>query len=442
MNFPIKFYNLRLIATFLVWKLSTVGLFLYFFYNNLDLQIPNLWNRWYSDKNILDAFYLPFANWDAQHYLLLADKGYSYTEHMNGTFHSQAFFPLFPLLIRALNVLISDFYISALVVNLILSYIFIFFYTNFGFILFHSNKAPVLYKESFQKNTPKHNLTSKDRFKSFLSYPQILNQAKDSHTQSSLWKGLLLSLAFPSAFFLTAFYSEALFLVLLFGFLYFYIEAESTSSHISLVMASCMLFFMPLARPHSIFILIALILFSVLRIIRGAKLNYYKEAILLISFSLGTLSYLGFINYYTGSPFTGINAQESFVAKNSYLNFFNPFHLLGYLFSPTTATFFYTDSLIDKIFIIIFLMSLVLVWRFGFTLFTLIYFSLTYMPASMGLGMSYVRFSFISFSLLSLFLIYMILPRLRTLYFYLLLIPFLFLQIYLIFRFATNQWVA
>ena len=46
---------------------------LYFFYGSSDFEgVQNLWNRWYTGEEDLASWYIPFANWDGQRYLLLA----------------------------------------------------------------------------------------------------------------------------------------------------------------------------------------------------------------------------------------------------------------------------------------------------------------------------------------------------------------------------------
>ena len=56
-----------------------------------------------------------FNRWDAPHYLVLADIGYSYIE--NGRHLFVVFFPLYPYLIRLVNVLAGSYFASAYIVS-------------------------------------------------------------------------------------------------------------------------------------------------------------------------------------------------------------------------------------------------------------------------------------------------------------------------------------
>ena len=115
----ISFFDRRILLFFVLSKIITIFALLFFFYYVDTRHNMNLSNRWYSGLNIWhynldrwyygsqeneEAIYVPFANWDAQNYLLLADKGYAYlrTQLIRGPKYSPAFFPLFPLSIRVL----------------------------------------------------------------------------------------------------------------------------------------------------------------------------------------------------------------------------------------------------------------------------------------------------------------------------------------------------
>jgi hypothetical protein len=163
------FLNRDLLILFIVSKVAVILLTIFFYHYFDSLHSYNTWNRWYSRDPDLHPFFLPFSNWDGQHYLLLADYGYIYWQH------SQAFFPLFPKCIQFLHFLVRDFYLSAFLVNIIFSYLFLVFFYHY---------------------------------------------AGELTSRKSAWKCALLVLSYPSAFFLTVFYSEAVFLFLLFGFLY------------------------------------------------------------------------------------------------------------------------------------------------------------------------------------------------------------------------------
>ncbi len=91
----------------------TAMLFFFYRFSNPD-RVHNLWNRWYTGEGDLTSWYIPFANWDGQHYLLLADYGYGHWQH------SQSFYPLFPELIRVLSYVFSP-AVSAVLLNYVFS---------------------------------------------------------------------------------------------------------------------------------------------------------------------------------------------------------------------------------------------------------------------------------------------------------------------------------
>ena len=93
----LRFLDTELIAIFLAFKIVVIATIVLSFYTFDHLHQTNLWNRWYSGREILDAWYLPFSNWDAQLYLSIAEFGYK------DGIKNWAFYPLFPLCIRLMN---------------------------------------------------------------------------------------------------------------------------------------------------------------------------------------------------------------------------------------------------------------------------------------------------------------------------------------------------
>lgn len=288
------FPNREVLAIFLVAKAVVVAALLLAFYGFDEVHDVNLWNRWHSGTDVLDALYLPFANWDGQHYALLADRGYQ--RHP----HSHAFFPLYPMTIRAGRLILGNVYVSAFVLNLLLSYLFCY--------VFHRYAGHFL-------------------------------------PERTASKALVLLLLWPTAFYLSVLYAEALFLLLLFGFLYFY---DLRKSYLSVPFA----LLLPLARGQTAFVLAALLIVLAIQRFKGKPIDYRYEACNMAAFVVGGLFYLGFFHVMVGDAFSGIKAQGSFIFGNSLTNIFNPGHFLAYLLSETRGVFSYTYSLTDKIFVI------------------------------------------------------------------------------------------
>ena len=376
------FPDREVLVIFVAAKAVIVTALLVAFYGLDEPHGANLWNRWYSGQEVLDALYLPFANWDSQHYLLLAERGYP--EHP----HSHAFFPLYPLAISAVQLVLGDVHVSAFVLNLLLSYLFCY--------VFHRYASHYLPKPSASG-------------------------------------ALVLLLCYPTAFYLTVLYSEALFLLLLFGFLYFY---DLRKSYFSIPFA----LLLPLARGQVIFVLAALLITLLIGRLKERPADGRYEACNMAAFVAGGLLYIGFFHVVVGDAFSGISAQKSFVFGNSVANIFNPGHFLAYLFSETKGMFSYTHSLMDKIFVIASLLSIAIVARTKNVLWLVLYIMLLYPTAAMGSGGSFSRFSLVAAPILMLAVWTLHGRQARVLYGTGAIL--LLVQLYFAGRFALNLWVA
>ncbi len=379
------FLDTNLIAIFLAFKVVVIATMVLSFYTFDHLHQANLWNRHYSGREILDAWYLPFSNWDAQLYLSIADRGY------NGI-QNWAFYPLFPLCIRLMNLVIGNIYLAALVLNFVLSYLCV-----------HLFYACARY---------------------YLPKPAAL-------------KSVLLFLSFPSAFFMSVIYNEALFLCTLFGFLYCY---QIEKSYKSVIFAALM----PLIRGQAFFIGVAISLSMLWRWYRAKKggepFRYRYELANLLGLAAGGAAYFLFFYYETGSFLSGLEAQKTFIFGNSLSNLINPFHFLGYIFSASEGLFSVNNGVLDKIFILAMLFSGVIVARAKNRLAALMYVALVYCPAAMGSGGSFLRFSILAFPLLAIAL-----PRVYPKWHagvYVLCGLFLCGQLYFAWRFSLNMWIG
>ena len=381
-NRRISFFDKDLVTLFIVFKLVVIVALAAFYFYLDEFQGLNLWNRIYTGEEPPASFLIPFANWDGQHYLILADWGY------NAVKASRAFFPLFPILIRFTNLLFRNFYLSAFVLNLILSYAF--FWVFYQYSVHHIGKK-------------------------------------------STGLALISFLCFPTAFFMTVFYSETLFLLLLLGFLYFY---EIKQSYWSLVFAVLL----PLTRAQAGFIAAALLVFVIIKLIKKEKMNLKYEIMNLSAFVLGGIFYLLFFYLATGSPFSGIEAQSLYLFDNAFTNIFKPWRFLQNLFTPSTEWFTYNNAIIDKIFIVAIFLGMVVVIKAKNPLWLIFYLFLTYPPASMGQGGSFTRFSLIVIPLLAL-ATWKVFPK-REKLILALSVCLLFVQLFFILRFAVNDWVG
>lgn len=153
---------LRIIQLFIIWRVTT------FFLTLVILSVFNADNV-IKSYGKLSLFSL-WANWDGGHYIGIAINGYAHIMQY-------AFFPLYPILIKTLNFIIPDTYISALLVsNIFLLGTLIMFY-----------KLMLIY--NFSKQTS--------------------------------FKAIIILLIFPSSFFLGAAYTESLVLFFTLSSLYY-----------------------------------------------------------------------------------------------------------------------------------------------------------------------------------------------------------------------------
>lgn len=278
----------RIVGLALAVKTAMAAFMLFVFYQFSDFeQVHHLSTRWYTGTENRTAWYLAFANWDGQHYLILSDLGY---KHLS---LSQGFYPLYPMLIRALSPVFSP-WMSGLILN----YLF-----TAGFCVF-------LYRIAAHMKCPKPHLA------------------------------VLMLLAFPTAFFTGAIYTEALFLFLLTGFLYHLLV---TRSYAILMYA----FLMPLTRGTAAFVAGGLLLHTALEYARassrakkraraaqiepGKPFDWRYPALCLAAFFAGALAYLLFMQLATGNAFAGFAVQDRFPAQNKTSNLFIPTIFLRHL---------------------------------------------------------------------------------------------------------------
>lgn len=348
----------------------------YFIFDNTEF----LWFRHYVEP-VLEIL-TPFANWDGQHYLAIADWGYEYKPA------SQAFFPLYPALIYLATQVFADYHVAAFILNCILSYLFILCYL-------------------------KYSLHYLDRNKAILSTIAVL--------------------CFPSAFFMSMFYSEALFMLLVFSFLYFY---EVKKSYKSIFFA----ILIPLARGQALFIGAAIFLYFLFKVLSKKEINVKYEIVNLASFAVGGFIYLGIMYSYTGSAFAGLEAQELFTFKNSFSNIFSLTHFLEYMLTPPERFFSGVNSILDKVFIVTFFGLFWLVIKTKNMLWIFMYVLIIYPVASMGEGGSFVRFSLLAFPIITLSFLSLFPNQVKVLY--LAIMVSACMQLYFIYRFSLNMWVA
>jgi hypothetical protein len=208
-----------------------------------------------------------FKTWDANHYLYLAEQGY---EPLN---INNAFYPLFPALVRAASVItLGHTLIAGLLVAVLLSVAAV------G--LFH-----VLVTRT--------------------------------HGEEVATSASLLLLAFPTSFYLGLVYTESLFLALSAALLLLLRQNRFWA-------AAAVAALLPLSRPTGILMSIPAAVGLWLAWRRGDLRGPLRMAAVPAGFALGLAAYFGVMAAFTGDPLAGFDAQRVFLADNSAARLLHP----------------------------------------------------------------------------------------------------------------------
>ncbi len=333
----------------LLWVKLSIFLIIIFAYNLLPFAGLNHFANFTYPAHEKISLKTAFKTWDAQHYLFLSEKGYK------PNIDSDRFFPLLPILINLLTFITRNSVFSGLLLSNVASFIGFYFFYRFVEILTQSEKI------------------------AFLSS--------------------ILLLAFPTSFYFSLIYSESILFLLTTGFFYFLIKNQ-------LGKASLFSFFIPLARPTGLFIILPFFSYLLLKTIGKSenkktnkswwKVKIDKSIILLFMPIAGFISYLLFMQLSTGNAFTGIAMQNVVVGKWSVTNLFHPeIFIKNFIFTPLSIHGF-TDSLIDRIFFIISILSLPIIYKkTGFVLF--VYCLPIFAVPLLGSFMAYTRYMLMGF---------------------------------------------
>ena len=195
---------------------TVVSLVMLFFFLQVTgvENVPFLGLSHYAGAESSRSWYTPFANWDGQHYLRLSNLGYNLDYDRTG---GRQFYPLYPLLVRLFSIPFSP-----PVAALLLNYLFV------------AGACVFLYRlgQHFQCRRP--------------------------HLV------ILLVMTFPTAFFTSAIYSEALFLFLMTGFAWHFFATRSRMRLVYLAL-------LPLTRGSAFFLFGGLLLYVALAFFRFVK---------------------------------------------------------------------------------------------------------------------------------------------------------------------------
>ena len=245
-------------------------------------------------------FIYSFANFDGVYYLKIAKDGYQQFE--------QAFFPLYPLLIKLITFLTQNYLISGLLIS------------NICFIL------------------------------GLFLFKKYLKKIKQDSPLA-----FILLLLFPTSFFFITVYTESLFFLFLILFFYFFSQKKY-------FLAAIFGFFASLTRINGVLLIIpfSLIFFQK---IKNKKIDvsflFYS---LIVSF--GLLTYMLYLLKTTGDPLLFLNSQKVFGANRSTNLIFLPQIYFRYFKIFFTASFNFQYFVAGLEFFIFNLVFLVLVFDF------------------------------------------------------------------------------
>jgi hypothetical protein len=324
----------------------------------------------YSDKDA--GLALAFINWDGQHYLRLALNGYPVPAEPSSAFH-----PLFPALIAAAMLPgLSPIAAGLAVVMLASAAVFVL----------------------LRKLVPQD--------------------------PASLW----LFASFPTAFYLSVVYAEALFLAALLGL--FWALRDPGRAGWALACAALL----PLARAQGLWLVVPLALAWLFqagsrRALGAATLGY----------ALGVALYLAFFWWRYGDPFAGLLAQKAFVFGNAVANLFDLERFGEFLLKPPSRFLDTNNSGLDKLMIALSLGALVLgVRRSPDAFLAATWVCLALLPALMGEGGSYARHALAAWACF----VVAAGPALRPALKWSLVAAGFALQVWLAWNFGGNRWVG
>jgi hypothetical protein len=202
-------------------------------------------------------------------------------------------------------------------------------------------------------------------------------------------RALVLTLCFPTAFFLSVPYTEALFLALLFGFVWGYRYDHR-------LWGLPFAFLLPLTRPQGLLIGGVCLLDAAVAAMRAderAKGRQLRALAHAGAFAAGIGAFLVFHGLASGSWRAWLEAQRMFIAQNSISRLLDPTVLLRYLVGKPSDLYGYVGAGVDQAFAVLMLACTVLVWRLRDRFLFLLYLALILPPAAQGTGNSYARYA-------------------------------------------------
>ena len=277
----------RILGITLIAKLSAL-LLIALGYRFLPFQFANYLANFHDPNLKAPTLLTAYQTWDAQHYLYLAVHGYQPYAPSN------AFYPLFPLLMRLCSFLTG---LALWIAGFFVSNLLALFASAFLYLL-----------------------------------------VKNLYNEKIAFRACLWCLAFPTAFYSGLLYTESLFLCLSTAFFYFSYKG------LRLPAASCA-FLLSLSRPTGILMASATLFGWGSWKISRKETFYHRIMSVLASFA-GYGFYLVLMKVWTGNYFSGFLAQRYYISHMVSLIFLNPFGWFSsnFIQNPYTLTGTHTYS--------------------------------------------------------------------------------------------------
>lgn len=377
--------NMKILVSFLIWR---IGLFIVAFLS--IFLLPEFGNRFpYWDTTLmvtnLPSWIWGFGNFDGVHYLRLVIYGYE------GSQYSQAFFPLYPLLIKFLSFW-QQYFLTALVLS------------NIFFLL----GIYVFYK-----------------------------LLKIDYTDKVSFNSVLLLLAFPTAFYFGSVYSESLFFLLIVSSLFFLRKGHYLEAGFFGALASSTRLLGLLLVP--IFIIEIYFAFKK-RNFKFKSEEFIKSIIAATIVPLGTLIYMWYLNVAFNNPLYFLTSQPFFGAERSSIPIvLLPqviFRYFKILFSVPINSWQFFNSVLELSFTLSAIALLVISFKKIKLIYWLFAFGCLIIPTFTGTLSSMPRY------ILMIFFLLPVLVEISKKYFIFLLILFIILEMLLTSLFIRGYWVA
>jgi hypothetical protein len=366
----------------------TIFLIIFLAYNLMPSNAYGHYLNFLYPKNQKITLLSAYKTWDGQHYIYLAEKGYG------KELSSDAFYPLYPVSISMVNLFLRNSLLSGLLISNALSFIAI--------VIFY------LFVKDFYKNKK-------------IAYTSVL-----------------LLFSFPTAFYFSLVYSESLFFLLSIAFFYYLYKKR-------FFVVGLFAFLVPLSRSLGILVFLPLLSFFINSFSFNPKQFLSQKVnlrILLVLVPLfGFFCYLLFMFLSTGHFIEGFLVQKMNIAQWSVGNILKIDVLIRNFFDMHLAIHGFVNSVLDRIFFVVFLCSLPLIYKRGDKNLFIFSLFLGLVPPFLGSFMSYTRYMLVIFPLFMVLGSYLEEKRYNFLKFPLIYSMLLLQGLFLIMQ-ALNYWVA